>query len=305
MGGPDFFLVGAPKSGTTSLFRYLIQHPSVFVPVKETQFFADYPSALGPSDLDEYLALYEGCPAGSRSGDLSSWYLPSVHAARKIHALNPAARIAMILRNPINRAYSHWYKRRVYRGGVEHEPLRETLSFEEALEAEDQRIREGWGVGFQYVTAGLYSEQILRYLRTFPTERVRVYLFEDLVQDPDRLCRDFFAFLEIDPDRPIRTEEVFNRTVRHRSRVLARLVSGSFPGRSFLKRVLRGRSRHVKQRLARLNADCPPAMRPRTRAQLVERFHPDIERLERIVGRDLGHWLSSTAGHASTSNATT
>lgn len=294
--GPDFFLVGAPKSGTTSLFRYLIQHPSVFVPVKETQFFADYPSARRRSDLDEYLALYEGCPEGSRSGDLSTWHLPSVHAAGKIHALNPAARIAMILRNPIDRAYSHyWYKRRAYRAGVEHEPLRETLSFEEALEAEDRRIREGWGVGFQYVAAGLYSEQVLRYLRTFPTERVRVYLFEDLVQDPDRLCRDFFAFLEIDPDRPIRTEEVFNRSVRYRSRVIDRLVSGPFPGRSLLKRALRRRSRHVKHMLARLNADCPPAMRPGTRAQLVERFRPDIERLEKIVSRDLGHWLSSTA----------
>jgi hypothetical protein len=288
--------VGAPKSGTTSLFRYLIQHPSVFVPIKEPQFLADFRSPSAPRDLDEYLSLYDSCPAGARTGDLSSWYLPSVHAARKIHALNPAARIAMILRNPVDRAYSHyWYRRTIHRPKATPDPGMEDLSFEDALEAEAQRIRDGCGVGFRYVTTGLYAEQVVRYLELFPSDRVRIYLFEDLVRDPHALIRDFFAFLGVDPDHPVSTDKAFNRSVSERSRVLAQMMRGPFPGRSLLKRVLGGRSSRLKTSLERLNEHRPPAMRPETAGRLIDRFRPDIERLQRILDRDLSDWLSASS----------
>lgn len=296
MPGPDFFLVGAPKSGTTSLFHYLVQHPSIFVPVKEPRFFADFPPFSAPRDMDEYLALYDPCPAGALAGDFSTWYLPSVHAARKINALNPAARIAMILRNPVDRAYSHyWFRCRVHPPDAVPDWVSETLSFEEALEAEERRIRDGCAMGFWYVNTGMYSEQVLRYLEHFPSDRVRVYLFEELVQDPKGLTRDFFAFLGVNPDHPISTEGVFNPAARYRSRALARVLQESFPGRSLLKRALSGRAHGLKLSLERLNAERPPAMLPETRARLIERFHPDLERLQKILGRDLSPWRSPSS----------
>ncbi|HUP00635.1 MAG TPA: sulfotransferase domain-containing protein [Gemmatimonadota bacterium] len=282
---PDFFLVGAARSGTTSLFHYLVQHPCLCMPVKEPQFFSDFPLDH-PKDLDGYLELFAKCPHGIVAGEASTWYLPSRQAPRRIHALNRRAKIAMILRNPIDRAYSHyWLKVRIFA---------EPLSFEAALEAEDQRTRDGWNVGFQYVATGLYSEQILRYLETFGEEQVRIVLFEDLIRDANAVCRDFFRFLGVDPGVPIRTTDIFNASEVYRSRRLARTLSRPFPGRRLIKRMLPKDVKELKSHLSRANALRPRPMNPDTRTRLAERFKPDIERLQGILNRDLSHWLTDS-----------
>lgn len=294
---PEFFLVGAPKSGTTSLVSYLRQHPAVFIPVKETQFFSDFPvtARYRVNGLEAFGAIYERCPDGAVAGDASTWHLPSVHAARRIHAFNPAARIAMILRNPVDRAYSHyWHKRRV-RADQDQEARCETLSFEQALEAEERRIEAGWGVGFRYVATGQYADQVRRYLETFPRNRVKMYVFEDFVRDADALCRDLFRFLELDPGQRVRSDEVFNRGLTYRSRLFATLLGGSFPGRARVKRALPARMLRMARPLKRFNAVRPPAMAPATRAWLVERFRPDVERLESILDRDLSRWRADAS----------
>ena len=296
MGGgkrPDFFLVGAAKSGTTSLFQYLIQHPSIFIPsIKEPHYFSEFydPGAPRCATDEEYFALFEDCPPGARAGDASTSYLYSASSARRIHDVCPTARIMAVLRNPIDRAYSfYWYNRR---------NLVEDLSFEDALEAEPGRIAEGCHYRFHYVASGMYAGQVSRYLDTFGHEAVRAYLFEDL-RDARELCARIFEFLGVDPGVPIDTEKRFNPGGPVRSDLLARFLTRSFPR---LRRLFPQVARDVKYRLMEVNVRQPEPMAPATRERLAEAFQDDVGRLQDMIGRDLAHWLSSTSttpAHAS------
>lgn len=281
---PDFFLVGAAKSGTTSLFRYLVQHPSIFIPRnKELHYFADLSVSRGGSyrTLDAYLRLFERCPDEVRAGDASTSYLPSPSAAARIREVRPDARILAVLRNPVDRAYSHYWHQRV--------GFREEATFEQALEEEPARIEAGLTYGFLYTRTGMYHEQLRRFTDAFGS-RVRVYLFDDLRSDPAALCRDVFAFLEVDPDHPVDTSRVYLRSGPPRSSALGRLLVKPFPGRRWLVRKWPHRMRVLKQAVSQKNVTAPPPMDPETRARLTEVFRPDIERLEELLNRDLSGW---------------
>lgn len=281
---PDFFLVGAAKSGTTSLFHYLNQHRSIFIPdIKEPHYFSEYYNNEGDAsysrDLDAYLALYAGCPDDAVAGDASTSYLYSETAAQQIHALQPGARIIAILRNPVDRAYSfYWYNRRSFV---------EDLSFEEALDSENRRMESGAHYRFHYVNSGLYAGQIEKYLTLFGRGAMKIYLFEDL-KDADRLMREVFAFLGVHADLLVDTSRRFNPSGEMRSRLLGRFLQRSFPR---LRRALPGTARAVKYGLMRWNVSRPPPMTPGTRERLQRAFEDDIIRLESLIGRDLAHWM--------------
>jgi hypothetical protein len=221
---PDFFIVGAPRSGTSSLYNYLIQHPGVFMPeLKEPHFFYNRESpgapVLGAKDLEAYLSLFGDVPEEEQTGEASTSYLWLANAAREIRELQPEAKVMMVLRNPVDRAYSHyWYQ--VRRGGEK------ARSFEEALADEPKRIRRGTWHGFYYVDCGRYGEQVSRYLEVFGREAVRVYLLEDLRRDARGVYRDAFGFLGVDPDASVEMERVYNRGGVPRNRLFARLLQG-------------------------------------------------------------------------------
>lgn len=283
---PDFFLVGAAKSGTTSLFRYLVQHPSIFIPAnKELHYFADLSVSRGGyyRTLEAYLRLYEGCPEEIRAGDGSTSYLPSPSAPGRIREVRPDARILILLRNPVDRAYSHYWHQRV--------GFRETLSFEDALEDEPGRIEAGLTYGFLYVRTGMYYEQVRRFVEAFGT-RVRIYLFDDLRSDPAALCRDIFTFLEVDPGHPVDTSRIHLRSGPLRSSAFGRLLVRPFPGRRWLVRRWPHRMRAIKLGVSQKNVTRPPPMDPDTRNRLTEVFRPDVERLEDLLGRDLSRWVN-------------
>ncbi len=291
---PDFFLVGAAKAGTTSLFYYLTQHPAIFIPdIKEPHFFSEFPQPRAPvfNSIEEYLRLFRDCDDDCLAGDASTSYLYSHEAARRIFDLQPQARIIMVLRNPIDRAYSfYWHNRREFA---------EPLSFEDALRAEQERIADNAPFRFHYVKSGRYFEQVRSYLDTFGRARVKVCLFEDLEADSESLCREIFTFLGI-PDHSVNTAKRFNPSGPTRSRLLDRVLAPQFPARTLLRTLFPAFSRRAKYRLLNLNVKNPPPMAPRTRAHLSDVFREDIERLEELVGRDLSHWLSTPAAPVST-----
>ncbi len=279
---PDFFLVGAAKAGTTSLFQYLTQHPAIFIPsIKEPHYFSEYYDSGAPvlPTVDHYLRLFDDCPDGALAGDASTSYLYSVDAAQRIRELQPAARIVAVLRNPVDRAYSlYWFNRR---------DLVEDLGFEAALEAETERIRENWHFRFHYVTSGQYADQVQKYFDAFGREPVRVYLFEDLRADERTLCRDIFTFLGIPADHLLDTGGRFNPSGDPRSRLLSRILTHQFPR---LRRVFPKTAKMVKHRLMHVNVRPAPPMLPATRSMLAETFRPDVTRLEEMIGRDLSRW---------------
>ncbi len=177
---PNLFLVGAAKAGTTSLYRELARHPAIYMsPMKEPHFFSQiepaperkafFPHVTGE---DEYLALFEGATTEELLGEASTSYLWDGQAAERIKRVVPEARILIMLRDPVDRAYSQYWND--VREGIERR------SFLDAL-VEEQRSGPGaWGVSSLHIDCGRYADQVERYLDRFGA-RVQVLFFEDFV----------------------------------------------------------------------------------------------------------------------------
>ena len=286
---PDFFMVGAPKSGTSSLYHYLIQHPSIFMTdPKEPHFFYNRSSPGAPvletKDLSSYLSLFEGVPERLQAGEASTSYLWLANAAQEIHMLQPRGRIIAVLRDPVERAYSQYWQE--VRLGQEH------LSFEKALVEETERMHQGVWHGRYYTECGRYASQLQRYLRLFGAERVRVYLFEDLVSDPLGVCRDVFEFLEVFPETPVRVDRVYNSGGAPSSQLLARLFRAQKIKEPFKKLLPESFRRDLGDRIRASNNKPVPEMAPETEARLREAFQEEVLHLEELIGRDLSHWRS-------------
>lgn len=291
---PDFFIVGAPKCGTTSLYTYLEAHPGIFMsPVKEPYHFCpDLRIGLPRiADRNEYLALFREATSDQRTGEASVWYLYSAQSARLIREFNPAARVIVMLRSPADMAYSLYNHYRY--SGVE--PL---ASFEEALAAEAAR-KEGRRLPAHrdvretllYRDVARYAPQVRRYLDEFGRERVHVILFEDLRDRPEAVYRQTLAFLGVD-DGFAPDFGVINAAKRVRVPALHRLLSRPAP--ASLKSMARGwpAARRFRQWLKRTNARLGQraAMAPETRRRLERELRPDVDALGELLDRDLGAW---------------
>lgn len=224
--GPDFFIVGAPKCGTTAMADYLGQHPEIgMCPYKESHFFATdlhsrsaFKQGQGPPDRAEYMSYFEGLQARSRRGEASGWYLYSSAAPREIHGFCPDAGIVAMLRNPVTMLPS-LHSQLVYWGI---EPVEE---LERALALDPQREQTGTPPGFvprSYRSAVRYGEQLRRYFEVFGRDQVHVIVYDRLRDDTAGVYRETCEFLGVDPDF---TPEiaVVNPNKRVRSKALRRL----------------------------------------------------------------------------------
>lgn len=293
---PEFFIVGAPKAGTTSLYHYLIQHPEIFMPVRKEPYFFGNWREDGKKDLQEYLNLFGGVPESKVAGEASTAYLYLRSAAEEIKEFQSGAKIIIVLRNPVERAYSQYWHH--VRNGLDN-------TFEEELESEEKRIREGWR-GFRpglvppayYIESGRYSKHVEHYMKTFGRERVRVYLFEDLVGDPQAVCRDTFEFLGVDPVHQISTGQVYNSSGPLRSPTFYRLLFSvptwiREPVKQALPLGVLKKVREGKELMLQKNIKAVPDMKLKTRAYLQQVFKDDVLYVEELTGRDLSHWLGN------------
>jgi hypothetical protein len=296
---PNFLVIGASKSGTTSLYRYLEQHPEIFMsPVKEPKFFAyegEKPDFRGPgdrltirdtmTDLKDYEALFEGASDEKALGEASPIYLYSEKAVQRIKHHVPEAKLIAVLRDPAERAYSSFlHKTRDGR-----EPL---ADFGEALEAEDGRIRDRWAPGWHYGRRGFYHEQLSRYYKAFDPSQIRVYLYEDLSADPAEVLKDVCQFLDVDPGFVPDTSLRHNVSGIPKNRRLHSLLRGQNPVKTVLKPVIPERlRRRVMTNLQNRNLTRAPGMPPEVRRGLVDRYREDVLKLQGLIGRDLSAWL--------------
>jgi hypothetical protein len=285
---PNLFIVGAVKAGTTSLHAYLAGHPDVFMSaLKEPHFFASF--ELSPEfdnfmpvirDADAYQALFSGSENFKIVGEASPSYLCDDDAAMRIKAAVPDARIIISLRNPVQRAYSHYL--------MEFRQGRESRPFAEALEADAKREKKGWGVSFQYLEQGLYTEQVKRYIDTFGSARVKVVLFEELTQNTAEVMRDVAVFLNIDPTKF--PEAVFakahNPFEASRGK-LSRFLLRSKPIRTWSRRLVPQFARTAVRNAFLFTRGTKPNMGDATRIWLSNYFEADLERLEGLLDRDL------------------
>jgi len=307
---PNLFIVGAAKAATTSLHVYLSAHPDVYMsPIKEPNFFSkdiccEYftesfrkknnfnidaylskkklksrHAAYNIRELYQYLKLYRDIRNERYAGESSVSYLYSQVAAEEIYRFNPEAKIIIVLRNPIERAFSHWLMD--LRSGIAIES-----SFIGAVLEDYSQAKKGWGVSHLYIELGLYYKQVKRYIDRFPKDNVIILLFDELKSNPENFFKKLFEFLDISPLKinAHKRENVaslpkypnFTRVIQLLNiNILAKMILPSFVIIS-LKNMI--------------NSKRMPKLSKRDKDFLYQFFREDIQKLEGLIGEDLSMW---------------
>ena len=277
---PNFFIVGAPKAGTTSLYAYLDQHPQVYMsPVKEPSYFA--PEQCRENFIfswEGYLRLFENVSDEIAIGEATASYLWSESAARNIAAGIPRAKIIINLRNPVDRAFSQYLQ--MLTNGVTRR------SFRGQIDASLCGSNQEFGLLWPFLELGRYYEQIKRYFGEFPRSQIHISYYEELERAPEQLLAGLFAFLGVDPGF------ILDITRRHNEPRIARLAGVNY----FLRKwpYLRNLApQPLGPRLRSLMLRSRPSlkMEPADRAFLRDYYREDIEKLATLLDRDLANWL--------------
>lgn len=298
---PNFFIVGAPKCGTTSLYTYLKEHPDIFMPErKEPHHFGSdlrrrrFGTYWHMENEDDYLTLFEEAHGQKRVGEASTLYLASKKAAEEIYRFNPEPKIIIMLRSPVDVMYSLYYELR-HRGHERMPTFEKALAMEEEREHHQLDTEGGFFVEtLLYRNRVQFSQQVERYFNVFGREPVRVIIFDDFKRDTAKVFHDTLVFLDVDPDFETNLKRV-NPNKIPRSMVLRDFLRK--PPRPVLTigKAVFPVARPIYRGLRRLNTRYMPreSMNPETRKRLQAEFLPDVERLSELLGRDLTHWCRS------------
>ncbi len=296
---PNFLIVGAARSGTTSLYNYLKQHPDIYMPKHKEPLFMTSEIYANLSERDprrhlnddakvytyeDYLCLFADAMNEKMLGEASATYLYYYESAiPKIKYYLDDPKIIIMLRDPVARAYSSYGN--IVRDGAE------SCSFDEFLEQEETRKRENWDILNMPVSNGLYFAQVKAYLDNFTD--VRVIIFDDFKKDTFTVTRETYAFLGVDSQFTPDVHEAFNQSVRSKYKLIEYLLNKDNP----LKRAVRPMlqrlvSRRTTEKIGRrLREGTSDQMNPNTKAFLKQVFHDDILRLQDLLSRDLSAWL--------------
>ena len=292
MAMPNFLIIGAMKSGTTALYYYLEQHPQIFMsPVKEPNFFCngerEGSDSKSVTRIGAYRDLFKNVHDEKAIGEASHCYLYEPKAVARIRQYVPDAKLVAILRDPVDRAYSHFLHK--VRDGTE--PL---TDFAQALREEETGAHHDRNVQ-DYVGRGRYYEQLKRYFDAFDREQLRVYLYEDLSNAPIDTLQDAFRFLGVDdsfvPDVSLRRNVSGYPKYKVLDDFLRRPSSVKEALKMYLPVRLRWRLSKAFDYLKTRNLSEPPAVQPEVRRQLIGVYREDVLKLQVLLGRDLSGWL--------------
>lgn len=292
---PNFFIVGAPKSGTTALYEYLRPHPEVYMASKEIYFFGRDFHYLHPRpSLAYYQSLFANAPASASAlGDASVWYLYSTTAAREIYDFNPAAKVIILLRNPYTMLPS-LHSQQVYSGNEN------ITDFALALAAEPQR-RQGQQIppligspieALYYSEVAKYSAQVQRYFDIFGKKNVKVLIFEDFIADIPYWYKEVLAFLslstafrpesfqQINPKKQVKSAR-FRDFLKQRSPWKIQLAKWVLPSRALRQK--------VEDTLWQWNTRPAPkeTLSPDIQQQLKRYFAEDIDQVSLLLQKNL------------------
>jgi len=289
---PNFFIVGAPKSGTTALSEYLRHHPEIlFSEPKEPNFFnTDFSRTI--ESLDSYLDCFShGTGAEKAVGEASVFYLYSKTAVSNILEFDPRSRIIVMLRNPVEAVYSwHWQVAYVYGGDLEDLEVvwharggSHSRRFANSNNLSPDRL--------DYGSLFSYANQLSRLFQQVPRERVHVILYDDFDREPAGIYAETVNFLGLSPFA-LASYPRLNASKRYRSGAARRVIESSaalqrrsnIKGFGLLGRLQRWNTRHSER----------PPLTEAFRSELIEYFHSDISRTSEILGRDLSHWYDSS-----------
>jgi hypothetical protein len=299
---PDFFVAGVPKAGTTALHAALARHPALYMStVKEPKFFltdGPPPAQGGPGDAKtyrehvwrrpDYEALFDPASAGQLRGESTPFYLYNRAAQQQIRAQVPAAKLIVVLRDPVERAHSNWTH--LWSAGLD--PIGD---FVQACGEEERRIEAGWAEFWHYKALGRYGEQLQHLYRLFPRDQILVFRYRAMIERPAQTLDQICAFLGV--PQGVLTELPRENVTAHpdptlRHRAVAKTlraghqVTAALPGHV-------GSS--LIDRLERILQQDAAPRRPLTweeRQALIPRFEADIALLESVTGQEFGDWLA-------------
>lgn len=290
---PNFIVMGAQKSGTTALYYALKQHPEIFLSDnKEPEYFLAYhqesplnahPLKARITEWQQYLKLFAFSDGKRAVGEASVMYLSGYFpekTAIRIRQRLPHVRLIAILRHPAERAYSAYTYFRSR--GVEQLP-----TFEAALAAEDQRISGDTLPDLCYRRNGLYGYNLSQFYQHISPDQILVCLYEDWLGNPQLVLQKIFRFLGLDESIAVFPKKHAVTSYR-RSGVLSRWSTHLRMLDEYIGSSMRARLQH---RITQLNRVAPPPLDPATRDTLVEFYREDILTLQRLIKRDLSHWL--------------
>jgi hypothetical protein len=289
---PNFAIIGVAKGGTTSLYRYLEQHPEVYMcPVKGTNFFG-YQDALDwrwpeegdppklrhfqATTLADYEALFAGATDEIAIGEASPQYLHCPTAARRIREAIPDIKLIASLRNPADRAWSGFLMRTRRGEAVESAYLE--------LTRDSSHVKEGF-----------YYHRMKRYFDNFAREQIKVFLFEDFKRDTSQIVVELLDFLGVDNGFVPDTSTRHNTAGVPKNRLLNRIYFNPKVVRT-ASSILPDSMKEVAKGIRQRNLETPPQFPADLRAQLLRGYREDILRLQDLIDIDLSGWLEPIEG---------
>jgi hypothetical protein len=295
---PNFFIIGAPKCGTTALCEYLKDHPNIYIsdPKEPHYFTLDFEQYRITRSLEEYLTLFdESTPKHMAIGEGSVFYLYSSVALQKIYEFDPQSKIIVMLRNPIDLVYS-FHSQLIY-SADEGE-----MNFEKAWRSQNQR-KQGQNIPrqcrepalLQYAEVGKLGQQIARLLDIFPSEQIEIIWFEDFVSSTKQVYDRVLDFLEVPNDG--RTDFIrINENKKHKFGLLGNFAAK--PPTLLTSVAMKAKKAVGIERLNIIDTirsfnTTVVAREPLSaslRSELTAEFRPDLEKLSQLLNKDLSQW---------------
>lgn len=312
---PNFFIVGAAKCGTTSLYHYLKKHPEVYLsPIKEPNHFC---TDINPEEFSQqykdiekrkrldletytkgdmkrevwgyfvqswehYKKLFKNVTNEKAIGEISNTYLFSNVAAKNIREKIPQAKIIAMLRNPADRIYSHYWAN--LRDG------KTFLSFADELEDDYRKPKKGWYVSHAYYEMGQYYQQVKRFYDQFPKEQIRIYIYDDFKSNQETIVRDMLEFLGVDSKVELDFSERYNQAAVPRNKYFMFLISATGLKKNIFRFIPKTLKRKLKSSFFKSSEI--PKMTEQERNKIIDFYRDDILKLQDLLNRDLSSWLT-------------
>lgn len=285
-------IVGSQKSGTSSLLRYLAQHPEIYAhPQPEMTFFLqDHEYEKGFKST--YNKYYSECPDNNHLIAKNVMVMCSPERIQRIYEHNPEMHLVVLLREPVARAYSaYWWARR--RG------WENINTFEDALAEEEERLNEDWFKWRQcvYKFNSVYYPHIQNLIANFGKDQVHCFSTDELKDNSVSICQKLYDLIGVDDDFEPEVEQQYNQAAMPKSEKLGYLftqfLSSQNPLRRAMRKIIPTKTAYKLKKVVFDFNDkpfTPPPINPMTHRELFDYFQPFNEQLAALIGKDLSHW---------------
>ena len=286
----DFFIIGAQKAGTTSLYKYLAEHPEIFMPeIKENHFFCE--ERFYNKGEDFFHRYYSNYNNQKIIGGAYVHMLSSPEAPERVFAYNKNAKILLMLRNPIDRAYS------AYHFALENGWESSNVSFVDSLKLQQKRVHGNYTdkTDLSYFYSGLYYQHICNWLKFFPKESIYILLFDDLKENPEHALKQLFNYLGVSDRVAINTNIAHNKSrgvkyknlhyfIRNKESGVKRIMASVIPFK--LRYVLRTKVRRAIDKVNITEKKYEP-LSDEQKKIVFKYFEEDVKLLSKFMNRDL------------------